>query len=127
VIKKQGAEFFQEEISNKRTRINYGIMLHTMLARVHHASEVKSVLDGLHIKNKLTEEEVKIIGVEIDKMMKHSIIGKWFGKEWVVKNESTILLPGGRQSRIDRILIGPKRTIIIDYKTGERRDRIASR
>lgn len=121
VIKKQGAEFFEEEVSNKRTRINYGIMLHTALSRLHHSSELKSVLDELHMKNELTEDEVKIIGVEIDKMMKHPVIGKWFGKEWEVKNESTVLLPGGRQNRIDRILISPKRTIIIDYKTGEKK------
>ncbi len=121
VIKKQGAEFFEEEVSNKRTKINYGIMLHTALSRLHHANEVKAVLDELHIKNELTEDEVKVIGVEIDKMMRHPVIGKWFGKEWEVKNESTVLLPGGRQNRIDRILISPKRTIIIDYKTGEKK------
>src|SRR5882762_5237398 len=100
-------------------------MLHTMLSRVRHASDIKSVLEDLNVRNELTQDEVKIVADEADKMMKHPIIGKWFGKEWEVKTEAGILLPGGRQSRIDRILISAKRTVIIDYKTGvkKREDR----
>jgi ATP-dependent helicase/nuclease subunit A len=121
VIKKQGAEFFEEEVSEKRAKINYGIMLHAMLSKVHHAGQVKEVLDDLLVRNELTQEEVRIVGGEIERMMKHPVIGKWYGKEWQVKNESIVLVPGGRQSRIDRIMMSAKRTIIIDYKTGERK------
>ncbi len=121
VIKKQGAEFFEEEISNKRTRINYGIMLHSMLSRVKYATDVISALDDLHVRNELTREELGIVTEELEKMMRHPIIGKWFGKEWEVKTEAEILLPGGRQSRVDRILIGAKKTMIIDYKTGKKK------
>ncbi|NOT74203.1 MAG: UvrD-helicase domain-containing protein [Cyclobacteriaceae bacterium] len=121
VIKKQGAEFFEEEISNKRARINYGIVLHSKLSKIRYASEVEDVLAELHIKNELTLDELGVLRTALEKMMKHPVIGKWYSKEWDVKNEAGILLPGGRQSRIDRILIHPKRTIIIDYKTGAKK------
>ena len=121
IIKKQGAEFFLNEVSSKRAKINYGIVLHSMLSRLHYASDVKDLLAELHIQNELTEDESSVLEVELDKMMKHPVIGKWFTKEWEVRNEAGILLPGRRQNRIDRILIGAKRTVIIDYKTGPKK------
>ncbi len=75
VIKKQGAEFFGEELSGKRSKINYGIMLHTMLSKVHHANDIKTILDDLLVKNELTGDEGKVVRDEIEKMMKHP--GHW--------------------------------------------------
>ena len=122
VIKKQGAEFFLPEVSGKRVKINYGITLHSALAKIHHATQVKEVLQELHVNNGLAKEEMDVISATLENMMKHQVIGKWFGKEWSVKTEATVLMPGARQSRIDRVMISPKRTVIVDYKTGEKKD-----
>lgn len=122
VIKKQGAEFFLSEVSDKRVKINYGIMLHSALAKIHHAAQVKEVLHELHVNNELAKEEMDAISTTLENMMKHPVIGKWFGKEWSVKTEATVLMPGARQSRIDRVMMSPKRTVIVDYKTGEKKD-----
>ena len=122
VIKKQGAEFFLPEVSDKRVKINYGIALHSALAKIHHAAQVKEVLHELHVNNELAEEEMDVISATLENMMKHPVIGKWFGKEWSVKTEATVLMPGARQSRIDRVMMGAKRTVIVDYKTGEKKD-----
>lgn len=122
VIKKQGAEFFLPEVSDKRVKINYGIALHSALAKIHHAAQVKEVLHELHVNNELAKEEMDVIEATLENMMKHPVIGKWFGKEWSVKTEATVLMPGTRQSRIDRVMMGAKRTVIVDYKTGEKKD-----
>lgn len=55
-------------------------------------------------------------------MMGHPIVGGWFGKEWEVRTEVPVLIPGGKQSRIDRVMIGRKNTVIVDYKTGEKKE-----
>lgn len=122
VIKKQGAEFFLPEVSDKRVKINYGITLHTALSRIHYASQVSSVLHELYTNNGLSKEEMEVISTILGNMMKHPVIGKWFGKEWTVKTEATVLMPGARQSRIDRVMMSPKRTVIVDYKTGEKKE-----
>ncbi len=122
VIKKQGIEFFLSTVTDKRIKINYGITLHSALAKIHYASQVKEVLHELHSNNGLVQGEMDVITVMLEKIMKHPVIGKWFGKEWEVKTEATVLMPGGRQSRMDRVMLSQKRTVIVDYKTGEKKE-----
>ncbi|MBZ0245497.1 MAG: UvrD-helicase domain-containing protein [Cyclobacteriaceae bacterium] len=122
VIKREGAEFFEEGISEKRASINYGILLHRLLAHIKYKSEAESVLNELHIKNEFTEEERVVLSEALKKMLDHEVVSSWFGKEWEVHNEVPVLIPGGRQSRIDRVMFGKKNTVIIDYKTGVKKD-----
>ncbi|MCB0492714.1 MAG: PD-(D/E)XK nuclease family protein, partial [Cyclobacteriaceae bacterium] len=122
VIKREGAEFFEEGISEKRASINYGILLHRLLAHIKYKSEAESVLNELHIKNEFTEEERVVLSGALKKMLDHEVVSSWFGKEWEVRNEVPVLIPGGRQSRIDRVMFGKKNTVIIDYKTGAKKD-----
>ncbi len=122
VIKKKGAEYFLPTVTDKRIKINYGIALHSALAKIHYATQVKEVLHELHSSNELAKEEMDVISATLENMMKHPVIGKWFGKEWSVKTEATVLMPGARQSRIDRVMMSAKRTVIVDYKTGEKKD-----
>lgn len=122
VIKREGIEFFEESVSEKRTKINYGILMHRLLAHVHHQAEAESVLNELHIQNVFTEEERIILLPLLQTMMTHPVAGKWFAKEWEVRTEVPVLIPGGKQSRIDRVMIGRKNTVVIDYKTGEKKE-----
>ena len=122
VIKREGAEFFEESISEKRASINYGILLHRLLSHIKYKSEAESVLNELRIKNEFTEEERVVLSEALNKMLDHEVVSSWFGKEWEVRNEVPVLIPGGRQSRIDRVMFGKKNTVIIDYKTGAKKD-----
>jgi len=122
VIKREGAEFFEAGISEKRASINYGILLHRLLAHIKYKSEAESVLNELHIKNEFTEAERVVLSGALKKMLDHEVVSSWFGKEWEVRNEVPVLIPGGRQSRIDRVMFGKKNTVIIDYKTGAKKD-----
>ncbi len=122
VIKREGAEYFEEAISGKRASINYGILLHRLLAHVKYKTEAENVLNELHIQNTFTEEERKVLAVALKKMLDHEVVSSWFGKEWEVRTEVPVLIPGGKQSRIDRVMIGKKNTVIIDYKTGAKKE-----
>ncbi len=122
VIKREGAEFFEEAVSEKRASINYGILLHRLLAHIKHKSEAESVLNELHIQNAFTGEERKVLVVELKKMMDHEVVSHWFAPSWEVRTEVPVLIPGGKQSRIDRVMIGKKNTIIVDYKTGAKKE-----
>ncbi|MCB0489641.1 MAG: UvrD-helicase domain-containing protein [Cyclobacteriaceae bacterium] len=121
VIKREGIEFFEESVSEKRAKINYGILMHRLLAHIPHKQEAEAVLNELHIQNLFTEEEKNILLPQLKAMMAHPVIGTWFDKQWEVRTEVPVLIPGGRQSRIDRVMIGRKNTVIIDYKTGEKK------
>lgn len=122
VIKREGAEFFEESISEKRASINYGILLHRLLAHVKYKSEAENVLNELHIQNAFTEEERIVLAEALKKMMDHEVVSGWFAPSWEVRTEVPVLIPGGKQSRIDRVMIGKKNTVIIDYKTGAKKE-----
>lgn len=118
VIKREGAEFFEEE-SEKRSRINRGITVHQILSRITYRDDAEDALSQYFMEHALTDSDEKAIRKSVMSLVEHKSIGEWFSKDWQVKNEQLILMPGGGQKRIDRVMTGKKRTVIVDYKTGK--------
>ncbi len=123
VIKQQGAEYFLPEPSAARNKINYGILLHRVLAHVKHKKQLKEALRILESANELSSDDVATIQPLLEKMMEHQVIGKWFDPSWKVKTEVTVLLPEGKQHRIDRVMEKGKEMVLVDYKTGKEKQR----
>jgi hypothetical protein len=48
-------------------------------------------------------------------------VADWFSRDWNVRTEVSILLPGGEENRIDRLLMKDKRAVVLDFKTGSRK------
>ena len=120
VIKQQGTEFFQE-VSDKRSKINRGILVHQVLSRIHYKTQAEDVLSQFFLETALPEEEVARLRAEVNGLLDHPIIGMWFNKEWQVRTEALVLLPGFAQKRIDRMMFGKNRTVLVDYKTGKKK------
>lgn len=121
VIKRQGSEFFEENITDKRSKINRGILLHQVLSRIQYKVEAKEVIDQFLLETALPENEAAKLQEDIFALMNHPQIGTWFTKDWKVKTEALVLLPGRDQKRIDRIMFGHSRTVLVDYKTGKKK------
>jgi ATP-dependent helicase/nuclease subunit A len=122
VIKREGVEYFEANPSEKRAKINRGILVHGVLSRIHYQQEADKALQQFFIEHALPEEVQKDVKEKIERIMQHKQMSQWFAKEWKVKTEAPILLPKQGQHRIDRVMFNAKRTIIVDYKTGERKE-----
>lgn len=122
VIKRQGNEYFRTAPTTQRTKINRGILLHSVLSRIHYKSETEQALEAYFLTNAISEEDQRNVRMQITQIMQHKLMGTWFSKEWRVKTEVPILLPRGGTHRLDRVMFQHNRTVIIDYKTGERKD-----
>jgi ATP-dependent exoDNAse (exonuclease V) beta subunit len=120
VIKQQGIEFFQE-VSDKRSKINRGILVHQVLARIHYKSQAADVLSQFLLETALPEDEAQRLRDDIHGLLDHPVIGTWFNKDWQVRTEALVLLPGFAQKRIDRMMFGKHRTVLVDYKTGKKK------
>lgn len=120
VIKRQGREFFDAGVSDRRTKINEGILLHQVLARIHYQKDWPEVVKIFFDENPMDEEVQGWVTARIQTMMQHPLISGWFDKQWQVKTEAAVLLPGDRQKRMDRVMFGKSLTVIVDYKTGEK-------
>jgi ATP-dependent helicase/nuclease subunit A len=58
---------------------------------------------------------------ELSALLAISEVGLWFSRQWKVQTEVPILLPGGGESRLDRLIWKDKKAIVIDFKTGEQK------
>jgi ATP-dependent helicase/nuclease subunit A len=121
VIKREGTEFFEDEVSGKRSKINRGILIHTVLSRIEYRSDAEEKLETFFLEHALPPEDAEAVRKDVMAVVNHAFMSNWFTKEWKIKAEALVLLPGGVQKRIDRIMLGKNKTVIVDYKTGERR------
>ena len=119
IIRQTGASFFNPE-SETRTKINYGIHMHAVLSRIRYASDVASALENLVNDGYLLPDERDELTQRLAKLMEHPMVGPWFSDQWTVKTEVPILIPGGAENRIDRLLMKDSKAIVIDFKTGEK-------
>ncbi|MFZ5972059.1 MAG: UvrD-helicase domain-containing protein [Bacteroidota bacterium] len=121
VIKRQGAEFFDDETSERRSKINRGILVHQVLSRIEYKAQAEEVLAQFLLETALPEDEALRLKEDVAALLAHPQIGAWFTKDWKVKTEALVLLPGFEQKRIDRIMFGHNRTVLVDYKTGKKK------
>jgi ATP-dependent helicase/nuclease subunit A len=79
------------------------------------------MLDQIVIEGLINEQEKIILSSELKQLLDHTQIANWFSKSWEVRTEVPVLLPGGKENRIDRLLIKDKHAIIVDFKTGDKK------
>jgi RecB family exonuclease len=72
------------------------------------------ILEGL-----ITADEKIPLQLQLEELLSNNQIASWFSPEWEVRTEVPVLLPGGIENRIDRLLIKEKCAVIVDFKTGE--------
>ncbi|MBN8577483.1 MAG: UvrD-helicase domain-containing protein [Cytophagales bacterium] len=118
VIRHHAAGHFREQESDTTIRIKYGIHLHTIFSRIRYRDELDETFNELQHNGIMNEQEKPIIRGLVDELFANSTIAAWFDKSWVVRTEVPVLLPGGEESRIDRLMIKDKQAVVVDFKTG---------
>ena len=120
VIRQAGASFFESMGADQRNKINYGIHLHAVLSRIHYADDILLTMDRLVQEGFIAAHDKPAIQKQLDELLNQPVIARWFTSDWKVKTEVPILLPGGGESRIDRLMINDTKAIVVDFKTGEK-------
>jgi len=112
----------QEQTSvedNQQKKINYGIHLHSAFANVIYEEEIPKEIDKLEIQGHIRSDEKDLLLQQVKTLLKNVQVADWFSAKWQVRNEVHTLLPGGKEYRIDRLLLNDKQAIVIDFKTGK--------
>lgn len=122
VIKREGTEYFLRTPSERRTKINRGILLHALLAKIHYKADASEALNSFFVTHAIDAQEQQAIREQVEHILSHKQMSHWFAKEWQVKTEVPVLLPGKGMQRLDRVMFNAKKTVIVDYKTGERKE-----
>ncbi|MDV3308574.1 MAG: UvrD-helicase domain-containing protein [Cyclobacteriaceae bacterium] len=118
VVKRSAKEFFSDGSDDFRTRINYGIHIHSVLSALKYASDVSDAMTRMVDEGLIASSERPVLQSLLDDLLRDPQIASWFSDAWDVRTEVPVLLPGGGESRMDRLLLKDKHAIVIDFKTG---------
>jgi len=116
-LRTRGKEFF--EPSEKRKKINYGIFIHTLMARIQIREDISTVIGNALTEGLIHQNEQMIITETIHWIVDHPQLKICFEPDWEVKTEASLIVPDGTERRIDRFARKGKDAILIDYKTGD--------
>lgn len=119
--KKLWFSFLEENI--KLQKLNYGILIHQILANIQTVDESEDIIDSLYHKGIIEEKEKQELRHRIEDLFKIQEVVQWFSNEWKAKIEREITLPSGEILRPDRVLIKDKKAVVIDFKTGKVEDK----
>jgi len=123
IVKRSSASFFEKSEDVSQERILYGLHMHAVLSRIHYATEIVDALDLIVAEGLIVESEKEPLQQQLDSLLSQPQIADWFSSAWEVRTEVPILLPGGGENRIDRLMVNGKKAIVVDFKTGERNRR----
>ncbi|MBX2962224.1 MAG: UvrD-helicase domain-containing protein [Cyclobacteriaceae bacterium] len=115
VIRQAGKTYFD---SDKEEKVKYGIHLHSVLSYIKTKGDVDAALQRAVQEGLLTTAEIGPVKVELEELFKAPLVSSWFDEGWEVRTEVPVILPGGEESRFDRLLLNDNKAVVIDFKTG---------
>jgi ATP-dependent exoDNAse (exonuclease V) beta subunit len=104
-------------------KVNYGILVHDVLADIIYREGAEEYLQGEVVAGKLPAELIKNILDFLNEIWRNEQIADWFSPNWTIKTEVPVLPESGQVSRMDRVMISGKKAILVDYKTGHPKPR----
>ena len=118
-LKKKGGIFFSETGEKKKAKINYGLIVHEILAGLRDQHETTAAVNKYYLEGQISKEDKAKISNQLDHIFSDDLVKSWFNTDWEVKVETAILRKGKHPKRPDRVLIHGRKAIIIDFKTGQ--------
>jgi hypothetical protein len=113
------SRYFADE-EGALTPRSIGIRLHRAFEMATTREDIFSSLDEMAINGELREEEAADLKSQIVTTLNNSVAGEWFDGSWEgLHCERTIIRPGGKTKRPDRVMTRGEEAVVIDYKFGE--------
>ncbi len=109
-----------ELIDKQISRINYGILVHSILAAIAKTDEIDSAIEGIVFEGLISAGDKIKLKEEIRQILSVSEISELFDSSYTVMAEREIILPTGETLRPDRVIVKDNSAIVIDFKTGKR-------
>ena len=118
-IKKSG-DFFQS--TETKEKIESGILIHQLLSKINTMDDLSSVIQNAVREGLLKQADAVGIQSQIEQLISHPEVRKFFSKNQLIYNETELLTSTGKVLRPDRIIIKDENIEIIDFKTGKKSD-----
>ncbi|WP_290711881.1 UvrD-helicase domain-containing protein [Flavihumibacter sp. CACIAM 22H1] len=107
------AQVLQAGYSDKQ---KIGQLAHLALSRINGQAELENCLKRMQLEGILTGMQWQAVKEFVLQALQHPQLSSWFSGSYKMLSEKAILLPGGSIRRPDKILVGEKETILLDFK-----------
>jgi len=117
--------FYPNSLSKniKKESTKKGDLIHELLSHIYFMGDIQRVVDEYFLKEKIDKKEKEYFRKIFKKIHLHPMIKEYFSKSYVSMNEKSVLLPGRNTLRPDRISYNDKTCVVIDYKTGFKKEK----
>jgi len=110
------------DIDDNSSKKDWGKLLHYTLSKLENKFMVKECCESVYLEGLCSLQEKDQLIVKLEDLFSNPKLEDFFHEKWHVKTEREILLPNGDTYIPDRILFRDKRTVVIDYKTGDKEE-----
>ena len=93
------------------------------MSNIYYKEDIQRVVERYFLEEKIDKKEKEYFIKIFKKIHLHPMIKKYFSKSYVSINEKSILLPDKNIIRPDRISYNDKTCVVIDYKTGLKKEK----
>ena len=91
------------------------------MSEIEYEHQSDYIINDYYNRGIITKNDKKIIKKNVDSIINHSSLKKFFSKKNVVYNEKEVLIPPDKVIIPDKIVFtSSKQVFILDYKTGKR-------
>ncbi len=117
-LRPYGNLFFSDD-NDIGKRIDHGRLMHEIFEHIITSGDIKKAVMQKSREGIITREEaMEMIGT-ITGITGKKEVAHWFDGSWRVRNETAILLKGGKTRRPDRVMIKEGQVVVVDYKFGQ--------
>jgi ATP-dependent exoDNAse (exonuclease V) beta subunit len=102
--------------------IQYGILMHEILGEIGNSNDIATVLDRYKKDGSLNQVEFEMMAEKLSNIISNEKIKPFFDVNFAVKQEASMLSKSGKLLRPDRVVFWDDKTVILDFKTGEKNE-----
>ncbi|SFT86445.1 ATP-dependent exoDNAse (exonuclease V) beta subunit (contains helicase and exonuclease domains) [Algoriphagus locisalis] len=111
---------FSESGIQAREHRRLGVLIHEILEQAQSLEMAIEMLQSFVFDGRIDKETQQTISTQLIELFELPQFKYWYADDLQAMSEQGILLPGGKQKRPDRILVGENQAMVIDFKTGEK-------
>jgi len=119
-FQKNHSDFFNEKPDLFQERIDYGKIMNQIFENIIRIEDIPKAVDIVYREGKIDSAEKEKLKKDIEVLINQSKVKSWFIDKWSVFTEKEILLPNGLIYRPDRVMRKKEKTVVVDYKFGEK-------
>ena len=107
------------DIADPQKNFQWGNLVHTAFSRIRNAGDEENVLLKMNDEGMIDTDQMKNLLAKIRLLLSDPLIRPFFLAENKIRIEAEILREDGHVYRPDRVIIGEKEAVLLDFKTGK--------